>query len=160
MEPRDITRTSCNTSKPTGGILNSLTLIPEYLAKKGHEVFVSSSYPTTETVNGVQYVANPTELAEKWDVVTVFNRDVLPKPFVQHCKERGIKTVWWLHDIVQTTYLKDDAFRAVDKVVALSTYCKDTYSEFYQIDSGEVRDYPERGGQGSFPLRGICGKRS
>ena len=128
------------TSKPTGGILNSLTLIPEYLAKKGHEVFVSSSYPTTETVNGVQYVANPTELA-KWDV-TVFNRDVLPKPFVQHCKERGIKTVWWLHDIVQTTYLKDDAYKQVDKVVALSNYCRNTYSEFYQIDPAKFSIIP------------------
>jgi glycosyltransferase involved in cell wall biosynthesis len=120
------------TSKPTGGILNSLTLIPEYLVKQGHEVYVTSSFNKTEDIKGVHYITSQTEIG-KWDV-TVFNRDVLPKDFVLYCKEKGIKVVWWLHDIVQLTYLKDDAFKYVDKVVALSEYCKQTYSEFYQLD--------------------------
>ncbi len=119
------------TSRPTGGILNSLTLIPEYLVKQGHEVYVNSSYNKTEDINGVHYIQNQAEIG-KWDV-TIFNRDVLPKDFVLYCKERGIKVVWWLHDIAQITYLKDDAFKYVDKIVALSEYCKNTYSDFYEL---------------------------
>jgi glycosyltransferase involved in cell wall biosynthesis len=119
------------TSRPTGGILNSLTLIPEYLASKGHEVYVRSTFNKAEDINGVHYITEGQNIS-KWDV-TVFNRDVLPKDFVVYCKEQGIKIVWWLHDIVQTSYLKDDAFTYVDKIVALSLYCKKTYSEFYSI---------------------------
>ncbi len=128
------------TSRPTGGILNSLTLIPEYLAKQGHDVYVTSSYNKTEDVNGVHYITSQTELP-KWDV-TVFNRDVLPKDFVMYCKEKGIKVLWWLHDIVQLAYLKDDAFNYVDKVVALSEYCKQTYSEFYSINPDKFTVIP------------------
>ena len=123
------------TSRPTGGILNSLTVIPEYLASKGHEVYVKSTYNKTEDVNGVHYIEDNVVIP-KWDV-TVFNRDVLPKDFVLYCKEQGIKVIWWLHDIVQTSYLKDDTFKSVDAIVALSDYCKKTYSEFYSIDSNK-----------------------
>ncbi len=127
-------------SKPTGGILNSLTLIPEYLAKQGHEVYVNSSYNKTEDINGVHYIENQSTIPQ-WDV-TVFNRDVLPKDFVLYCKEKGVKVVWWLHDIAQLGYLKDDAFMHVDKVVALSDYCKTTYSDFYQIDKDKFEVIP------------------
>jgi len=120
------------TTRPTGGILNSLTLLPEYLAKQGHEVFVNSTYEKDETVNGVHYVKSGTSIG-KWDVV-VFNRNVLPREFVAYSKEMGAKIVWWLHDIVQLTYLKDDTFKYVDRIVALSNYCKDTYVDFYGID--------------------------
>ncbi len=128
------------TSRPTGGILNSLTLVPEYLAKQGHEVYVNSTYNTLEDINGVHYIQNQTEIT-KWDV-TVFNRDVLPKDFVIYCKERGMKVIWWLHDIAQLTYLKDEAFRYVDHVVALSNYCKTSYSDFYSISPDKFTVIP------------------
>lgn len=128
------------TTRPTGGILNSLTLIPEYLASKGHDVFVSSKYDKSEVVNGVTYVKTG-EAIPKWDVV-VFNRNVLPKDFVAYSKEIGAKIVWWLHDIVQTTYLTDDTFKSVDKIIALSQYCKNTYSDFYQIDPAKFAVIP------------------
>ncbi len=128
------------TTRPTGGILNSLTLIPEYLAKQGHEVYVNSSFNKTEDINGVHYITNQSEIS-KWDV-TVFNRDVLPKDFVLYCKEKGIKVVWWLHDIAQLTYLKDNAFKYVDHVVALSDYCKRSYSDFYNLDPAKFTVIP------------------
>lgn len=128
------------TSRPTGGILNSLTLIPEYLASKGHDVYVRSTYNKSEDINGVHYLAE-NQAIPKWDV-TVFNRDVLPKDFVTYCKENGTKVVWWLHDIVQISYLKDDAFKDVDKIIALSEYCKRTYSEFYQIEESKFSIIP------------------
>jgi glycosyltransferase involved in cell wall biosynthesis len=121
--------------KPTGGTLTSLTKVPEYLAKQGHEVFVTSSYTPTEKgelVNGVRYYAPGDVSAPLWDVV-VFNRNVLPKDFVRFNKEKGIKIVWWLHDIVDTKYLPDDAFKMTDHIVALSNYCKRTFSDFYEI---------------------------
>lgn len=119
-------------SRPTGGILNSLTLIPEQLVKLGHEVWVNSSWQTNEVVNGVTYVKDGSEVPVMNAVV--FNRNILPKEQVGYWKEKGAKIVWWLHDIVQLSYLKDDAYLYVDKIVALSKYCKDTYSDFYQID--------------------------
>lgn len=120
------------TSKATGGILNSLTLIPEYLASKGYEVYVSSTYDKSEVINGVHYT-KVGEQIPKWDVA-VFNRNILPKEFIAYSKQIGAKVIWWLHDIAQLTYLQDDAFLLVDKIVALSNYCKDTYSDFYQIN--------------------------
>ncbi len=124
------------TTRPTGGILNSLTLVPEYLAKQGHEVYVNSTYEKDETVNGVRYVKSGASIG-KWDVA-VFNRNVLPKEMVGYCKEIGAKVIWWLHDIVQLTYLKDDTFKYVDRVIALSDYCKKTYTDFYGIDPNKV----------------------
>lgn len=124
------------TSRATGGILNSMTLIPEMLAAKGHEVYVDSTYDKSEIVGGVHYVKKGEKIG-KWDIV-VFNRNILPKEFVLYSKEMGAKVVWWLHDIVQLTYLKDDAFKYVDKVIALSNYCKQTYTDFYDIDADKV----------------------
>lgn len=123
-------------SRATGGILNSLTLIPEYLASKGHEVYVDSTYGKEETVNGVYYVTGDKRIG-KCDVV-VFNRNILPKETVLQAKQAGAKVYWWLHDIVQLTYLKDDAFKYVDKVIALSQYCKATYTDFYDLDPEKV----------------------
>lgn len=126
--------------KPTGGTLTSLTKVPEYLASKGHEVFVSSTYTKEEVINGVTYIG-PTSNIGKWDV-TVFNRNVLPKDFVAYHKEKGIKIVWWLHDIVDTKYLPDDSYRHVDKIVAMSNYCKQTFSDFYDIDQDKFTIIP------------------
>lgn len=117
--------------KPTGGTLTSLTKVPEYLASIGHEVYVSSTHQVEETVNGVHYIVANSKVP-KWDV-TVFNRNVLPNDFVKYCKQQGSKIVWWLHDIVDTRYLPDNTYLLVDKVVALSKYCKDTFSDFYSI---------------------------
>lgn len=128
------------TSRPTGGILNSLTLIPEYLASKDHEVYVNSTYGKDEIINGVHYVQDGKAIP-KWDVV-VFNRNVLPKDLILYSKEMGSKVVWWLHDIVQLTYLKDDAFMQVDKVIALSEYCKQTYLDFYSLDVNKFSVIP------------------
>jgi len=117
--------------KPTGGTLTSLTKVPEYLAAIGHEVYVSSMYKKEEIVNGVHYIL-PTSTVPKWDI-TVFNRNYLPADFVRYCKQQGSKIIWWLHDIVDTRYVPDAAFKYADKVVALSQYCKDTFSDFYDI---------------------------
>lgn len=118
--------------KPTGGTLTSLTKVPEYLASVGHEVYVSSTYNVEEKVNGVNYIL-PTSSVPKWDV-TVFNRNALPIDFVKYSKQQGAKNIWWLHDIADTRYLPDSAYMLMDKVVALSNYCKDTFSDFYNID--------------------------
>jgi glycosyltransferase involved in cell wall biosynthesis len=117
--------------KPTGGTLTSLTKVPEYLAAHGHEVYVRSTHAVEEVVNGVHYINDQTSIL-KWDV-TVFNRNVLPREFVAYCKMQGSKIIWWLHDIVDPRYLPDDTFKAADKVVALSEYCKTTFNDFYGI---------------------------
>lgn len=117
--------------KPTGGTLTSLTKIPEYLAKQGYEVYVASTYGKSEIYNGVHYIVKG-ETVPKWDV-TIFNRNVLPNDFVTYCKQQGSKIIWWLHDIVDTRYLPDATFKLVDHIVALSNYCKETYSDFYDI---------------------------
>lgn len=118
-------------TRPTGGILTSLTLIPKYLASKGHEVYVFSEYGKNEVIDGVHYVA-PNSDIPKWDVA-VFNRNVLPNDFVEYSKSIGAKNIWWLHDVVQLSYLPDATYKTVDKVIALSNYCRDTYSDFYSI---------------------------
>jgi glycosyltransferase involved in cell wall biosynthesis len=127
-------------SRPTGGILNSLTLIPEYLAKQGHEVYVNSTYQVAEVINGVHYVKDGDEIP-KVDIA-VFNRNILPREQVGYWKEKGTKIVWWLHDIVQLSYLKDDTYQYVDKIIALSEYCKDTYSNFYSLDANKFTVIP------------------
>lgn len=129
--------------KPTGGTLTSLTKIPEYLAKQGHEVYVCSKYEPKngqETINGVTYILKCGEIP-KWDI-TVFNRNALPMNFVQYCKQQGSKVIWWLHDIVDTRYLPDNAFILVDKIVALSNYCVETYSDFYEIPKDKFTVIP------------------
>lgn len=117
--------------KPTGGTLTSLTKVPEYLASLGHEVWVQSTYPVRETHNGVTYIQSG-DVIPKWDV-TIFNRNVIPMQFAHYCKDNGIKMIWWLHDIVDTRYLPDGAFKLTDHVVALSNYCKDTFTDFYNL---------------------------
>ncbi len=128
------------TTRPTGGILNSMTLIPEHLAKLGHEVYVNSTYEQNEDVNGVHYVKSGESIGHC--DVAVFNRNVLPREFILALKASGTKIVWWLHDIVQLTYLKDDAFKYVDRVIALSEYCKQTYTDFYDLDPAKVTIIP------------------
>lgn len=118
-------------TKPTGGILTSLTILPKYLASIGHEVFVASLYDKTEVVDGVQYIKVSDGLPPV--DVAVFNRNVLPYKVVKDYKERGTKIVWWLHDIVSPTYLPDNTFQYVDHIVALSQYCRKVYSKFYGI---------------------------
>ncbi len=117
--------------RPTGGCLTSLTRVSEELVKLGHEVFVSSTYATEDTVNGVKYLSAG-QTVPKWDI-TIFNRNVLPKEFVTYCKQQGSKIIWWLHDIVDPRYLPDDTFRLADKIIAQSEYCKKTYQDFYGI---------------------------
>lgn len=119
--------------KACGGILNSLTIIPQYLASKGHEVYVASSYEPEETINGVHYHPISKEIGiPKWDI-TVLNRNGVNAPLVRYSHEIGAKVVWWLHDIVDFRYLYDSSYREVDKVIALSNYCKMSFSDFYEI---------------------------
>ena len=117
--------------RPTGGILTSLTILPKYLASLGHEVYVASHHPVNEQVDGVNYV--PVKDGLPPVDVAIFNRNVLPYNIVKTYKDRGTKIVWWLHDIVSPTYLPDATFQLVDYVVALSQYCRKTYSKFYGI---------------------------
>ena len=93
-----------------------------------------------ETINGVHYILSGSTIP-KWDV-TIFNRNVLPKDFILYNKQNGIKNVWWLHDIVDTQYLPDDAFTYVDRIVALSNYCKNTFSDFYEIPEDKFTVIP------------------
>ena len=120
-------------TKACGGILNSLTIIPKYLASKGHEVTVKCSIAEKQTQDGVLYM--PVSLPEpipKWDLVIV-NRNGINNNIVEYAHALGTKVVWWLHDIVDMRYLEDDSFRRVDKIIALSEYCKTSYSQFYDI---------------------------
>ncbi len=127
-------------SRPTGGILTSLTLVPKYLASKGHEVYVFSEYGKTEIVDGVHYV-EPNAAIPKWDVA-VFNRNVIPADFVDYSKSIGAKNIWWLHDVVQLSYLDDATYKRMDRIVALSEYCRDTYSNFYSLDPNKFSLIP------------------
>lgn len=126
--------------KPTGGTLTSLTKVPEYLASIGYEVYVRSTYQKEEVVNGVNYITHDSILRD-WDVV-IFNRNVLPYQFVSQCKEKGAKIIWWLHDVVDTRYLPDATFTLVDHIVALSNYCKETFSDFYEISKDKFTVIP------------------
>lgn len=120
-------------TKPCGGILTSLTLIPRYLASKGHDVTVKSTFPELTEIDGVKYVPiSNQEALPKWDVIVV-NRNGINVPLVQYSKSIGAKVIWWLHDIVDMRYLNDNAYKFVDKIIALSEYCKYTYSRFYDL---------------------------
>lgn len=119
--------------RPCGGIITSLSIIPRYLASKGMDVTVKSSFEETRTVDGVKYA--PIGLKEKlpkWDVLVV-NRNGINLPLVKYAHSIGSKVVWWLHDIVDMRYLEDSAFAEVDQIVALSHYCKTSYAKFYDI---------------------------
>ena len=115
--------------KPTGGILTSLTLIPRYLARNGFDVSVMSVYNKNETVQGVKHIAHPTDRTD-FDVV-VFNRNMMNRPLAERFKNS--RKIWWLHDVVDPTYLEDDGFNLMDEIVALSWYCRESYADFYDI---------------------------
>lgn len=117
--------------KATGGILSSLTILPKLLAKRGHQVLVKSIYNVSTMIDSVQYLSLTDEVT-KADVV-IFNRNVISNEIVAQAKAAGAKIVWWLHDVVDHRYLIDDAFKQVDKIIALSQYCRKTYSDFYEI---------------------------
>ncbi len=127
-------------NRPTGGILTSLTHIPRVLARKGHDVYVYSDYGKREDVDGVHYIPDNADIP-KWDVA-ICNRNVLPNDFVTYSKKIGAKLIWWLHDIVQLTYLPDATYKEVDKIVALSEYCKTTYSDFYSLSANKFTVIP------------------
>lgn len=119
--------------KPCGGILTSLSIIPKILASKGMDVTVKSTFQETAEIDGVKYV--PIGLKEKlpkWDVLVV-NRNGINLPLVRYAHSIGSKVIWWLHDIVDMRYLEDNAYSEVDKIVALSHYCKTSYARFYDI---------------------------
>ena len=124
--------------KPCGGIITSLTLIPRFLAKAGHEVTVLSVHNTVEHVDGVDYKPISMDVSSLQADVVVFNRNSIERPIAAYFKMKGARIVWWLHDIVQLSYLPDDGFRLADKIVALSRYCARTYSEFYEITDDKM----------------------
>lgn len=115
--------------RPCGGIITSLTLIPQYLARHGHEVVVASEY-VGESVGGVEYVREVRQKDYKTDIV-VFNRNTYNHEFLDHFKHS--RFVWWLHDIVDYRYMFDDAYLRMDRIVALSKYCKESYADFFGI---------------------------
>jgi len=120
-------------TKACGGILTSLTIIPRYLAKKGWDVTVSCTHDKKEKIDGVTYVPfNHNEAIPKWDI-SIINRNGVTNEIVGYSKSIGAKTVWWLHDIVDFRYLNDAAYKHVDSIIALSEYCKESYSQFYDI---------------------------
>ena len=117
--------------KPTGGIATSLTIIPRFLATKGHEVSVKSLHDKDEVVAGVRFLARGTP-ATPADVI-VLNRNMLSAGVMAQVKAHNAVPVWWLHDIVDFRYLNDSTFKGIENIVSLSQYCTDTYSGFYGI---------------------------
>lgn len=115
--------------KPTGGTLTSLTLVPRYLAKKGLSVDVLSTYDKVDFVDGVRYILKPIE-RNIYDAV-VLNRNMLSREVAAFFKDS--RKIWWLHDIVDHRYLQDDGYKFIDTVVALSDYCRASFSDFYGI---------------------------
>lgn len=126
--------------KATGGILSSLTILPKLLAAKGHEVLVKSIHNTNEKIDGVQYLTLVDEVTTA-DIV-VFNRNVISKEVVAQAHAAGAKVIWWLHDVVDHRYLIDDAFNDVDGIVALSQYCRRTYSSYFGIHPNKFAVIP------------------
>lgn len=118
-------------NKPTGGIATSLTIIPRFLASKGHEVWVKSLHDKDEVVAGVNFLSRLAP-APPADIV-VLNRNMPTAGTMAQIKANGSVVIWWLHDIVDYRYLADGSFKAIDNIVALSRYCADTYSDFYDI---------------------------
>jgi glycosyltransferase involved in cell wall biosynthesis len=116
--------------RPCGGIITSLTIISRYLAAQGHDVTIASHYDKNEKVDGVRHVGAITDDLKDVDVV-VYNRNLVCKAFNQFFGKAY--KVWWLHDVTQLSYLPDDGFKGVDKIIALSRYCKRSYADFYDI---------------------------
>lgn len=120
-------------TKPCGGILTSLGIIPRYLAQNGFDVTVKSDFSEKSEVDGVKYVPlSDKELLPKWDV-SIINRNGINHGIVNYSHSIGAKVVWWLHDIVDFRYLEDSSYRNIDKIVALSQYCKTSFADFYDI---------------------------
>jgi glycosyltransferase involved in cell wall biosynthesis len=117
--------------KACGGILTSLSVIPKYLASKGYDVYVSSSYESKTDIDGVRYIGGKIEIP-KWDII-VLNRNGVTNELVNYSHGIGARVIWWLHDLAAFSYLEDASYRRVDKVVALSHYCKMSFSDFYDI---------------------------
>lgn len=118
-------------NRPTGGIITSLTLIPQYLARHGLQVTVASEHSSTDPVFGVEYVRELREADKAADVV-IFNRNIYNHAFLDMFAPTSRK-IWWLHDIVDHRYMEDDSYHRMDAVVALSDYCAHSYHDFYSI---------------------------
>jgi glycosyltransferase involved in cell wall biosynthesis len=126
--------------KATGGILNSLGVIPKKLAAMGHAVTVKSTFTESKVIDGVTYLGLLEEV-QKSDVV-IFNRNVISNELIDQAHASGAKVAWWLHDIVDHRYLRDDAFKRVDLIISLSDYCTSTYSAYYEIDRAKFVKIP------------------
>lgn len=120
-------------NEPAGGIVTSLTLIPQYLAKKGMNVFVKSAHTEAVELNGVKYIhLDSTAPMPRFDVV-VFNRNLINNFNYTQVVEIGATPIWWLHDIVDHRNMEDASFLKIQNIVSLSRYCTETYSDFYGI---------------------------
>lgn len=126
-------------TKPCGGIITSLTLVPQYLAKAGFKVTVASEFGSSESINGVEYTNMIREKDKQADIV-VFNRNLFNHPSMDMFPKS--KKVWWLHDIVDHRYLEDDSYERMDKIVSLSDYCTDSYSDFFTIPKSRFVKIP------------------
>lgn len=126
--------------QPTGGIATSLTLIPRYLASKGHDVWVKSVHDKDEKVAGVNFLSRLAP-APTVDFV-VLNRNLVTENVVSQVLAQGATPIWWLHDMVDFRYLQDGAFKKIEHIVSLSQYCMDTYSEFYSIQQNKFKIIP------------------
>lgn len=122
--------------KATGGIITSLTIIPQSLAKRGYKVYVLSAYEKEEVVEGVTYINKNYNIEP--DVV-VYNRNVTTYNSLNAFPG---KKVWWLHDIVDHRYLDDNSYTLIDTVVALSQYNVESYSDFYGIPKHKFKVIP------------------
>lgn len=115
--------------RPTGGIMTSLTILPRLLSQYyGHECNVVSWYEIEEFYEGVSYSFGQSGL-QKADI-TICNRNLINRGILHTL---AMPVIWWLHDIVQFSYLEDSAYKEVHKIVALSDYCKRSYADFYDI---------------------------
>lgn len=119
------------TTKPSGGIITSLTLIPRYLARNGVRVVVASEHTMEEEIDGVLYTPIIRQMDRDADVV-VFNRNIFNRQMESMFPKS--KKVWWLHDIVDHRYMEDDSYQKMDRIVALSKYCRDSYQDFFGMD--------------------------
>lgn len=115
--------------KPSGGIVTSLHHVPRFLAAQGHDVYLISVHETAETAMGVKHLNSAEDI--KPDVV-IFNRNLMNHALVD--RYRDAYKIWWLHDIMEPSYMEDDSFKRMDAVVALSRYCVESYADFYGLD--------------------------
>lgn len=117
--------------KPAGGIVTSLSIIPRIIAAAGYSVYVLSGWKEERTINGVCYrnLEGGAYKAPPPDLV-VYNRNTINR---QMLKVWQCPSILWLHDIVDYRYFEDDAIESVDRIIALSRYCRDSYADFYDI---------------------------